>query len=71
MCYISVYNVNERFSFIINYVSEHQLSHVVDASHTMPTMRANRGPKLLKLIEETLSDLSFLVLNQAVPLGTQ
>jgi len=27
-----VYNVNVRFSFIINYVSEYQLSPVADAS---------------------------------------
>jgi len=27
------------------------LPHVVDASHTTPTIRANQGPKLLKLIE--------------------
>jgi len=46
----SVYNVNVRFSFVINYVSEYQLSPAVDASHTTPTTRANRGPMLLKLI---------------------
>ena len=47
----SVYNVNVRVQFlIINYVSEHQLSHIIDASHTTPTTRANRGPQLLKLI---------------------
>ena len=46
----SVYNVNERTQFfIINYVSEHQLPHVIDASHTTTT-RANRDPQLLKLI---------------------
>ena len=44
----SVYNVNERIQFfIINYVSEYQLSHVIDASHTTPTTRANRDPQLL------------------------
>ena len=32
------------------YVSEHHLSHVIDASHTLPTTRANRGHMLLKLI---------------------
>ena len=41
----------------IYYVSEHQLSHVIDASHTTPTTHANRGPQLLKLVEETLSML--------------
>ena len=35
---------------IINYVSEHQLPHVIDASHTTPITRTNRGPQLLKLI---------------------
>ena len=32
------------------YVSEHQLPHVIDASHTTPITRDNRGPKLLKLV---------------------
>jgi len=32
------------------YVSEHQLSHAVDVSHTTPITRVNRSPKLLKLI---------------------
>ena len=35
---------------IINYVSEHQLPHIIDASHTTLTTHANRGPQLLKLI---------------------
>ena len=35
---------------IIYYVTEHQLSHIIDAFHTMPTTRVNQGPKLLKLI---------------------
>ena len=35
---------------IINYVSEHQLSHTVDTFYTTPTTRVNRGPMLLKLI---------------------
>ena len=50
--YISslVYNVNVKFSFVINYVSKHQLSHVIDTSYTTPIVRANRGPMLLKLI---------------------
>jgi len=47
----SIYNVNVRiWFFIINYVSEHHLPHVIDASHTTPITRANRDPKLLKLI---------------------
>jgi len=47
----SVYNVNVRiWFFIINYVSKHQLQHVIDASHITPTTRANQDPKLLKLI---------------------
>ena len=46
-----VYNVNVRIRFfIINYVSEHQLSHVIDASHTTPITHVNQDPKLLKLI---------------------
>ena len=39
----------EQF-IIINYISEHQLSHAIDASHTTPTSRVNRGSMLLKLI---------------------
>jgi len=38
-----------RFSFVINYVSEHRLSSTVGASHTTPTICANRAPLLLKL----------------------
>ena len=41
-----IYNVDVRIQFI----SEHQLPHVIDASHTTPTTRANQVPKLLKLI---------------------
>jgi len=37
---------------IINYVSEHQLFHIVNTSHTMPTTHVNRGLMLLKLIEK-------------------
>ena len=48
--YSLVYNINVRFWFFINYFSEHQLPHAVDASHTTPTIRVNQGPKLLKLI---------------------
>ena len=37
--------------FIINYyVSEYQLPHVIDASHTKSTAHVNQDPKLLKLI---------------------
>ena len=36
--------------YFINYVSEHQLSHVIDASHTTPITHANRDPQLLKLM---------------------
>jgi len=35
---------------VINYVNEHQLPHVIDASYTTPTAHVNQGPKLLKLI---------------------
>ena len=42
---------------IINYVSEHQLAPVIDASHTTPTTHVNRDSKLLKLTEEALSML--------------
>ena len=45
----SVYNVNVRFQLVIYYVSEHQLPHAVDASHTTPTT-VNQGSELLKLI---------------------
>ena len=34
----------------INYVNEQQLSHAVNASHTMLTTRVNWGPILSKLI---------------------
>ena len=34
----------------VYYVSEHQLPHLIDASHTTPTTRINQGPKLLKLV---------------------
>ena len=42
---------------IINYVSKHQLLHIIDASHTTSTTRVNLGPMLLKLMKETLSML--------------
>jgi len=56
----SVYNVNVRFQLVIYYVSEHQLPPVIDASHTTSTTRVNQGPKLLKLVEETLSILRWV-----------
>ena len=37
-------------SVVIHYVSEHQLPHVVNASHTTLTTHINQGPMLLKLI---------------------
>ena len=40
---------------IINYVSEYQLPHVINASYTTPTTRANRGPQLLTDRLERLS----------------
>ena len=40
----------QDFSFVNNCVSEHQLPHAVDTSHTTPITHVNRGPKLLKLI---------------------
>ena len=54
---IQVYNKLARIKYgvlcqsvVINYVSEHQLPHVEDASHTTPTTHVNWGPILLKLI---------------------
>ena len=41
---------NQLQYIIIYYVSECQLPPVIDTSHTTPITRANRGPKLLKLI---------------------
>ena len=35
---------------VINYVSEQQLPHAIDTSHTTPSTHVNRGSKLLKLI---------------------
>ena len=35
---------------IINYVSEHHLPYIINASHTMPTIRVDKDSKLLKLI---------------------
>ena len=69
--------------FIIIYdVSEHQLPLIIDASHTMPITHVNQGPELLKLISGRHCPYfkrvtyfprpwpMFVVLNQAVPLGT-
>jgi len=39
-----------RFNSVINYVSEHQLLHAVNAFHTTPTTYVNWGFMLLKLI---------------------
>jgi len=36
--------------YVISYVSEHQLIHAIDTSHTTPTTHVNQGPMLLKLI---------------------
>jgi len=67
---------------VINYVSEHQLPHIVDASHTTPTTHVDWGPILLKLTERdiiyVLSEsrtysglrLRLLELNQTVPSRT-
>ena len=35
---------------VINYVSEHQLPHAINASHITPTTHINWGPMILKLI---------------------
>ena len=40
---------------IFNYVGEHQLPPVIDASHIAPITRVYQSPELLKLVEETLS----------------
>ena len=77
-CKITVYY--EQFIFI-NYVSEHRLSHAVDASYSTPTTRVNRDFMLLKLIERHYlcfrsvriysgSRPRRLALNLAVLLGT-
>ena len=68
---------------IINYVSEHQLFHIVNTSHTMPTTHVNRDLMLLKLIERDIIYIlggfrtypkprsRYLALNQAIPLGNK
>ena len=49
--YIHVSGKNNQLQYIIiYYISEHQFSLVINASHTIPITRVNRGPKLLKLI---------------------
>ena len=40
---------NQSQYIIIYYVSEHQLPHAVDASHTTPTARVNQCPKLFEI----------------------
>jgi len=42
--------VHYRQLIIIYYVSEHQLPHIIDVSHTTPITPVNQGPMLLKLI---------------------
>ena len=49
--YIKSLAVQYTQFMIISYVSEHQLSHIIDASHITPTIRANRDCMLLKLID--------------------
>ena len=39
-----------RFNSVINYVSEHRLSHAVNASHTTPAIHVKWDIMLLKLI---------------------
>jgi len=65
------------------YVSEYQLSPVIDASYTTPITHDNGGPKLLKLIGLDIVHAlgrsrtypgprsRLLVLNQALPQGSQ
>jgi len=78
----SVYNVNVRFSFVINYVSEYRLPHAIDTFHTTPTIHVNQDPMLLKLIGRHCLCLSgfrtypgprswLLTLNQTLPRGSQ
>ena len=50
-CQITVYY--KQF-IIINYVSEHQLPHVIDISHTTPITNVNRDSMLWKLIDEDI-----------------
>jgi len=41
---ITLYNkVNVKFGFVINYVSEHQLPPIIDASHPTPITCDNQG----------------------------
>jgi len=46
--------IHYEISIFINYISEHQLTHVIAASHTTPTSRINWGPMLLKLISRDI-----------------
>ena len=75
--------VYDKQFIITNYVSEHQLPHIIDASHTTPATHVNRDPKLLKLIGwrhiRVLSGSCtypgsrprLLTLNQVLPQGSQ
>jgi len=70
-------------SVIMNYVSEHQLPHVVNASHTTPTTYVNWAPMLLKLIGGDIVHVlsgsciypgpqtMLLALNEVISPGTQ
>jgi len=49
--YIKSITVQYTQFVIINYISEHQLSHAVDTSHTTSTTHVNQGPRLLKSID--------------------
>ena len=46
----SVFTYFGKRGVTINYVSEHQLSPIIDASHTTPITHVNQDPMLLKLI---------------------
>ena len=48
--WIQSVSVHYKQFFIIYYVSEHQLSPAIDASHTTPITHVNQDYKLLKLI---------------------
>jgi len=46
----SIYDVMCMVQLVINYVSEHQSPHAVNASHTTLTIHVNRHLMLFKLI---------------------
>ena len=52
---VSHNTLDSSLSFIMS--ANTNLPPVIDASHTTPTTPVNQGPKLLKLVEETLSML--------------